>query len=622
MTKPWADRYVELRCTAPDAIRMIKPGNRVFIGSPGGVPRHLVRELFKTASTLSDVEVVSLLAPESAPLSFVADQSVDQIFNLKTFYPGSIQHEALRRKTRFITPINLSAIPKLFKNRSIPLHVALIQVSPPDDFGWMSLGIAVDISLAAAQSADLVIAQINTEMPRVLGRCSVHVNDVDAVVEHDERLLSITAPSEPESAAAIAGNVARFVDDGATIQVGLGGLHKAIIAALSEKNDLGVHTRFITDEIMHLFSAGIITNNRKGYNERKLVASNALGSQILYAFVDDNPAVEFHPSDYINDQNIIMRHNRMTAINFATTIDLTGQVAADTDPLHLFSGVMGILDFIRGATQSTGGKAITVLSSTSADGKTTNIVPVLNNMPVVVPRSDIHQVVTEYGAVNLLGKSIQERALALISISHPQFRDQLFSEAKTLGFLGSERVLKASTKGIYPIKLEETVILNDEQVVIRPAKLVDTRRIQEFYYEMGTDDIISRFFHEKKRFLRDEIEQRTQIDYIKDLSVIAVVGEFGFGKVIGVGEYFLIPPKNMAEIAFTVHKAYRGKGLGKLLLNKLLKAARENGIAGLVALTHPQNKRMIQLFNSLPYKSHIVPEEDMISLSCRFDEPK
>lgn len=621
MAKLWVDRYVEIRRTAQEAVGLIKPGNRVFVGSPGGIPRHVVRELFKAAPKLSDIEIVSLLAPESAPFGFVADESLDQIFNLRSFYPGSIQHEALRRKTRFITPINLSAVPNLFKSRAIPVHAALIQVSPPDDFGWMSLGIAVDISLAAVQSADLVIAQVNTEMPRVLGRCSVHVNDVDVVVEHDERLLSITVPPEPESAAMIAGNTARFVDDGATIQVGLGALHRAITTALSGKNDIGIHSRFLTDEIMHLFSAGVITNSKKGYNEGKLVASNALGSQVLYAFVDDNPAIEFHPSDYINDPNIIARHSRMTAINFATTIDLTGQIAADTDPLHLFSGVTGMLDFIRGATQARGGKAITVLSSTSTDGKASNIVPLLKNIPVVVPRSDIHQVVTEYGAVNLLGKSIQERALALISIAHPQFRDQLFSEAKTIGFLGNDRIFKDSIKGIYPLKLEETVNIKGESVTIRPAKPVDTRSIQEFFYEMGKDDIISRFFHEKRRFLRDEIEQRTQIDYIKDLSIVAVVGEFGFDKIIGVGEYFLIPQKNIAEIAFTVGEAYQGKGLGKILLNKLLEAARENGIAGLVALTYPQNKRMIQLFKSLPYKSHTAPEDDMISLSCRFDEP-
>ena len=501
MTKLWADRYVEIQQTAEEAIRLIKPGNRVFVGSPGGTPRCLVRELFKVARRLSDVEIVSLLAPDSVPFGVVADETGDQIFNFRSFYPGSMQHPAMRRKNRFITPINLFSIPNLFKSRAIRVHVALVQASPPDDFGWMSLGIAVDISLAAVRSADLVIVQVNNEMPRVLGQCGIHVNDVGVVVEHDERLLSIAIPPEPESAAMIARHTARLVDDGATIQVGLGTLHRAIVTGLSGKNGLGVHTRFLTDEIMHLYSTGVITNREKGVNEGKLVASNALGSQALYAFVDDNPAVEFHPSDYVNDPTIISRHNRMTCINFATAIDLTGQIAADTDPLNLFSGVSEMLDFMRGAMQSKGGKAITVLASTSRDDKISSIVPFLEKIPVVVPMSDVHEVVTEYGAVNLLGKSIQERAMALISIAHPQFRDQLFSEARSIGLIGSQHIFNDSIKGIYPIKLEETVIINNMPVMIRPAKPVDTRRIQEFFYEMGKNDIVKRFFHEKKRFL-------------------------------------------------------------------------------------------------------------------------
>jgi len=621
MAKSWADHYIEIRQSARDAIRRIKPGNRVFVGSPGGTPRYLVRELFQATRKLGDVEIIGLLAPESAPFGLVADATSDQIFNLRSFYPGSMQHQAMSRKTRFITPINLYAIPGLLKSQAIHLHVALVQVSPPDESGWMSLGITVDISLAAVQSADLVIAQVNRHMPRVLGPCSIHVSDVDVVVEYDEPLLSIVVPPDPESASKISVNAARLVDDGATIQVGLGALHRAVVNGLSGKKELGIHSRFLTDEIMHLFYSGVITNRQKGYHDGKLVASNALGSQALYDFVNDNPAVEFHPSDYIDDPNIIARHNRMTAINFASTIDLSGQVAADTELLNLFSGVSEMLDFMRGAMQSEDGKAITVLSTTSAGGQTSCIVPRLENIPVVVSRSDVHVVVSEYGAVNLLGKSLQERALALISIAHPQFRDQLFSEARIIGLISKKRIFKGSIKGIYPEEQEETVNLNGEPVTIRPAKPVDTRRIQEFFYEMDKEDIVSRFFHEKRRFFRDEIEGLSQTDYIKDFCLVAIVGEFGFSSVIGVGEYFLIPQKSMVEMAFTVSKAYQGKGLGKILLHKLARTARENGFAGLVVYTNPQNRRMIRLLKSLSYKSHRATEDDLVLLSCRFDEP-
>jgi GNAT superfamily N-acetyltransferase len=229
-------------------------------------------------------------------------------------------------------------------------------------------------------------------------------------------------------------------------------------------------------------------------------------------------------------------------------------------------------------------------------------------------------VVTEYGAVNLFGKSTQERALAMISIAHPDFREQLLHEAKQLGMIGSERSLGESVHGIYPVKLEETLRIDGEKITFRPAKPVDERRIQEHFYHMDKKDIVSRFFHEKKRFVRDDVEGMSQIDYIRNMTIVALVGEFGFDTVVGAGEYYLEPAKNMAEIAFSVSRAYQGKGLGRILIRKLAEAARENGIAGLFAVTSPQNKKMIRLFKTLPYQVKSSLGEDLV-LSCRFDEP-
>ncbi|MDP2864031.1 MAG: GNAT family N-acetyltransferase, partial [Desulfobacterales bacterium] len=319
---------------------------------------------------------------------------------------------------------------------------------------------------------------------------------------------------------------------------------------------------------------------------------------------------------------VIARHKRMIALNVAMTMDLTGQIAADALPYNHFSGVTGMLDFIRGAAQAEGGKSIIMIPSASADGKKSRIVPFLTDTAIVVPRGDAQYVVSEYGAVNLFGKSIQERATAMISIAHPKFREELFHNAKRLGLLGEERTLKESIQGIYPIKLEETIIIDNETVMVRPAKPVDERRIQEHFYNLDKKDIASRFFHEKTRFVQDEMEGVSQIDYIKDLTVIALVGEFGFGKVIAVGEYLIDPAKNMAEVAFSVIKEYQGKRLGKILLKKLSEAARENGIMGLFAYTSPGNQGMIKLFQTLPYKVRTTFEDDMIMLSCRFDEPQ
>ncbi len=624
MTKAiyWADHYAEIKRTGQEAVKLIRPGKRVFIGSSCGEPQHLVKKLCEASVSFTDLEIVRLMTLESTPLTLIANKTKCQRMNIRSFYLGSAALNIFAGNMRFITPINLSAVPFLFKNRQLPIHVALIQVSPPDDFGWMSLGISVDITLAAAMSADLVIAQVNYKMPRVLGRSFIHVNDVDVVVEYEEDLLTIGKAKESESANLIGRHIARLVDDGSTIEIGIGATPQATLLALSNKNDLGVHTQYLTNSIMDLVSKGVITNRKKGFNEGKLVASSAIGTSYLYEFLDDNPAIEFHPSDYVNDCSIISCHHRMVSMDMATAIDLTGQVAADTLSYDYFSGVSGMLDFIRGAARSKGGKSILMLPATSMRGKKSRIVSRLSDMAVVVPRGDVQYVVTEYGVVNLFGKSFQERAMAMISIAHPDFRDELFFEAKQMGLLSAERELKKSIHGVYPLDLEETIEIEGEPITIRPAKPVDERRIQEHFYNQKKSDIISRFFHEKTSFVREEAEGMSQIDYIKDLTIIAVVGESGFRRVIAIGEYLLDEAKNVAEIAFSVNRKYQGKGLGRILMRKLSEAARENGITGFIAYTSPQNQAMIMLCKSLPYKITTIFDGDVLSLSCRFDELK
>ncbi|MBW1724729.1 MAG: GNAT family N-acetyltransferase, partial [Deltaproteobacteria bacterium] len=599
----------------------IRAGQRVFIGSSCGEPQYLVRELAEAADTFTDIEIVRLLSLESTPLTLIADETRDQSFNIRSFYLGSAKPKSLAKNMRFITPINLSEVPRLFETRRLPIHVALIQVSPPDDFGWMSLGISVDITLAAAMSADFVIAQVNSRMPRVLGRSFIHVNDVDAIVEHEEALLTVGELPELDAANLIGRLIARLVDDGSTIQFSPGTTPQATLLALSDKNDIGVHTQYLTTDIMRLVSMGVITNRKKGFNDGKLVASSAIGTQNLYEFLDDNPAIEFHPSDYVNDPGVISRHNKMISMNVPMTMDLTGQVAADALSYNYFSGVTGMLDFIRGASRSEGGKSILMFTSTTTNGKTSRIVPMLNDTAIVVPRGDVQYVVTEYGAVNLFGKSLQERAMAMISIAHPDFREELFFEARKMGLLSAERSLSESLHGIYPIKLEETREIAGESITIRPAKPVDERRIQEHFYNLDKDDIYSRFFQARSRFVRDDLESMFHIDYIKNLTLLAVVGEFGFGKVVAVGEYLLDPARNIAEVAFSVSKEWQGRGLGKIIIRKLSEAARENGISGLVAYTLPRNEGMIKLFKGLPYKTATEYDGEVVELTCIFDTP-
>ncbi|GLI33441.1 bifunctional acetyl-CoA hydrolase/transferase family protein/GNAT family N-acetyltransferase [Desulforhabdus amnigena] len=616
LTNYWPDDYLAKQHTAKEAIGFIHAGQRVFIGSSCGEPQCLVRELASQSGSFTDLEIVRLLSLETAPITLIASETSRQSFHIRSFYSGSTLPQPLAMNRRFFTPINLSALPYLFQTRQIPIHVALIQVSPPDDFGWMSLGVSVDITLAAALSADLVIAQVNPRMPRVLGRSFMHVNDVDVIVEHEEELLTIGDIVEPESARLIAKNVTKLIDDGATLQLGLGATPQATLLALADKNDLGIHTQSLTHGIMELVSRGVINNRKKGVNPGKLVASSAIGTSNLYEFLHDNPGIEFHPSDYVNNPGVIASHNRMTSLNVATVMDLTGQVAVDAPPHNHFSGVTGMLDFVRGAAQSQGGKSILMIPSTSRSGKTSRIVPILDNLAVVVPRSDVYYVVSEYGVVNLFGKSIQERAIAMISLAHPDFRDELFYNAQKLGLIGKERSLKESIHAVYPVKWEESIEIDGKKVTIRPVKSVDERRIQEHFYNLDMNDIISRFFHKKNSFVRDDVASMYQIDYVKEMTMVAVTGEFGFGKIIALGGYVLEQNRNVAEVAFSVNKEWQNKGLSKIIFRKLYEIARENGISGFVAYTSMNNKSMIRLFKSLPCKVTTAHEDDLICMHC------
>jgi len=620
-SKYWADNYIEIKKSMAEAVSLIRPGQRVFIGSACGEPQALVRTLSEAAPRFSGLEIVRLMSMETTSLTAIANRTQDLSLSVRTIYLGSAREdEIITRNLRFITPMNMSDVPGLFKTHKLPINVALIQASPPDDFGWMSLGISVDVTLAAAQSADLVIAQVNSKMPRVLGQSFIHVNDVDVIVEHEEDLLAVGPRPSSETAARIGQHIARLIDDGSTLQIGLDAASQATLQALSNKNDLGIHSQYLIDDIMHLYAKGVITNRTKGFNEGKLVASAAIGSRSLYDFIDDNPAVDFRPSDYVNDPFVISRHNRMVSINVAKAIDLTGQVAAEASAQTFYAGVSGIADFVRGARRAPSGKSILMLFSTTEDGKTSNIVPALGDTAVVVPRGDVHYVVTEYGVVNLFGKSYQERVIAMIEIAHPDFREELFEQAKKAGMIGSERSLGEAVRGVYPVRLEETIEIEGEEVTIRPSKPVDERRIQEHYYNLDKEDIFSRFFHEKTSFARKEVESKSQIDYVKDLTLVAVVGEFGFGRVVAVGESMLLVDSNMAEVAFSANKKYQNKGLSRRIIRKLAHAARENGIAGLIAYTAPHNQAMIGLFKTLPYKVKTSYDGEGVYLKCRFDE--
>lgn len=423
----WLDNYHSKCMSAQEAMRLIKSGDRVFTSGNVATPRLLFRALIKRKHELEGVQLVHLLLMGDE----FSTPGLDAHFRHNALFVGPGDRHAVNAGKADYTPIFLSEIPALFSTGTLPLDVALLQVSPPDEHGFMSLGVEVLASPAAAKAAPTVIVQVNDQMPRVLGDSFIHVSHVHAVVECSELLPEFACGEFGNVERQIGAHIADLIPDGATLQLGIGTIPDAVLASLTNKRDLGIHTEMISDGVMQAMEAGVITGTQKSLHSGKAIATLILGSQKLYRFVDNNPAFELHPSSYTNDPFVIAQNDNLIAINSALEIDLTGQVCADSIGTAIYSGFGGQLDFIRGAARARGGKPIIALPAAARGGELSRIVPTLKpGAGVVTTRGDVHFVVTEFGVAQLYGKSLRQRARALIDIAHPQFRDALTQAAK------------------------------------------------------------------------------------------------------------------------------------------------------------------------------------------------
>jgi 4-hydroxybutyrate CoA-transferase len=420
----WEIEYKKRLRTPDEAVRCVHSGMRVYIQPGCAEPETLVEALMRRASELEDVEVVHMLTFGVAP--YVAPEMAGH-FRHNAVFIGANVRDAINDGRADYTPIYLSEIEDLFESGAMPLDVALIEVSPPDNHGFCSFGVGVDTTLTAAKCARYVVAQVNDQMPRTYGDSFIHISDIDAVVESSRPLCEMKKPEITDMHVAIARNVAGLIEDGAVIQTGIGGIPDAVLSFLTDRKDLGVHSELVSDGVIPLIEAGVITGARKNFKPRKIIVGFILGTKKIFDFVDNNPIFEFHPTAYTNDVGLIARNDKMVAINSALQIDLTGQVCSDSIGNQFYSGIGGQVDFLRGASRSRGGKPIIAISSTAKNGAISRIVPMLSpGAGVVTSRGLIRYVVTEYGVAYLHGKSIRERAQALIEIAHPKFRNELY----------------------------------------------------------------------------------------------------------------------------------------------------------------------------------------------------
>ena len=438
----WEIDYKKKLRTPDEALRCVQSGMRVYIQPGCAEPETLVQALIRRAPNVYDVEIVHMMTFGAAP--YVAREMTGH-FRHNAVFIGANVRDAINDGRADYTPIYLSEIEQLFESGAMPLDVALIEVSPPDSHGFCSFGVGVDTTLTAAKCAHYVVAQVNDQMPRTYGDSFIHVSDIDVVVESSRPLCAMKKPEITDLHVAIARNVAGLIEDGAVLQTGIGGIPDAVLPFLMDRKDLGIHSELVSDGAIPLIEAGVVTGARKNFKPRKIILGFAIGTKKLFDFVDNNPIFEFHPTAYTNDPALIARNDKMVAINSALQIDLTGQVCSDSIGNQFYSGIGGQVDFLRGASRSKGGKAIIAISSTAKNGAISRIVPMLDpGAGVVTSRGLIRYVVTEYGVAYLHGKSIRERAKALIEIAHPKFKDTLYAYCEETKWL--QRPITRSAK--------------------------------------------------------------------------------------------------------------------------------------------------------------------------------
>jgi len=582
--------------TTQAALASINNGCRVFLGTGCGEPQHLIHAMIADKGT-QDIMIYQMLSHTLA--QYVDDPTFVKRFSLKLFFISEPMRKAAFEGKIDYLPTYLSQIPKLFENHRIGLDVALIQVSPPDQYGYCSLGVSVDITRSAVENAELVIAQVNPCMPRAWGDSLVHIDTIDYFVPHEEPLVTYKPNLSGDDITRRIGHfISQLVRDGDTLQIGFGSLPNAILQHLDQKKDLGLHTQLITDAMLPLFEQKVVTNRLKTLLPRRVVASLCMGTEKLYRFIDDNPFFDFRSSEFVNDPLVIARNDNLVSISSALEVDLTGQVCSDSLGYRFYSGIGDQVDFLRGAAMSKGGFSIVALPSTAQNGKISRIVSHLSEgAGVATTRGDVSFVVTEYGYAELQGKGIYQRVIELAQIAHPKFRAQLIDAAKKHHYIFADQLPPLERDLIFLEKYNWRMNLKSGQTAfIRPLYPSDEFEYRNFFYSLKEETIYRRFFYKMRLFSHEVVQQQwAEVDYHQNMSLIGRVQKGGHYEVMAIGSYAR-EKDGYAEVAFVVHDDYHGQGIASHMLEYLEQIAQENNYAGFVATVFDENQAMFNVF--------------------------
>jgi acyl-CoA hydrolase/GNAT superfamily N-acetyltransferase len=619
----WEKTYPEKFAPENEIFKNIGRGDKIFITTGCGEPVFLVNALVKYVESypkaFADAELFQVW---SLGVNVYAEEKFNYNFRHNSFFISDKSRDSINSGLADYTPIFLSRVPDLIRKKYIRFDVALIQTSMPDRNGNVSLGVSVDICKAAVENSGLIIAQMNSNMPRVHGDTFINLKKINYIIHHDEPLLEYK-PSVPGEIARQAGKyVSKIINDGDTIQIGYGSLPNAILENMKDKKNLGIHTELLTDAVVELIKLGVINNSKKTIDRGRTVASFCMGTRKTYQYIDDNPEMDFRTIDYTNDPLVISRIHNMTAINSALQIDLTGQASVESVGGKFYSGIGGSADFMRGALLAPGGKTILAIESTARNGEVSRIVPFLESgTGVTMNRGDIFYVVTEFGIAYLHGKNIRERAMDLIAIAHPKFREGLIKEAKRLNIIYKDQAYIPGKSAEYPEYLEEyRSIKGGLSLLFRPVRINDESLIKDFFYSLSDQSLQRRFMSFRQDMPHALRQDFVVIDYTKELIILATIKVGEQELVVGIGQISRNENTLFAEVAFAVRDDHQNLGIGTELLAYLTILAKKEGMHGFIAEVLMENQPMLRVFEKMGFDIHRKLEEGAYRLIMRFGE--
>lgn len=613
----WKQRFASKLVSAEEAAAVVQNGDRIYLSSMCSEPSSIIQAL--ATSSLEDVELIQFISGNQA--ASLAAKGHHR-FRFKTFFLGGRGGELDGPSEADYVPLFHSQIPTFFRTRRIPIDVAIVQVSEPDRFGRFSLGISVDVTLSAVETARRVIAQVNPYMPRTQGDTLVPAEKIAFLVDGPEPLCELPEEILGERERAISQFTSELIDDGCVLQFGFAGISKGLMDFVRDRRHLGIHTEIFADPLMYLMEAGIIDNSTKKIYRGKSLATSCMGTRAVYDFVHENPAVEFYPSDVLLHPPFVASNDKMVAINVAAQVDLRGQVRQGHPAWTALEGSGGDHDFMRGASLSNGGRSIVCLPSTSLGSGRSTIVPSFGpRASVMMNRGDANFIITEYGIAYLGGKSVRERAMALIEIAHPDHREALMKQARELGHVYSDQfyVSTASPQLRDRIRTDH-VFKGGLKAHVRVIQPSDESMIRDLFYSLSSASVYFRYFSPRASMPHDNLTEYVSFSQDKGISLVVTIGPMETCRIIAEARYASGGGSEFPEVAFMVDQNFQGRGIAGFLLNYLIEIGRERGEKGFRADVLISNSAMLKIFENMPFVTHSTIEDGVVSLKFRFDE--